>query len=708
MTTRTSGKMPWGNRAVRVFAAAGASLIVATCLAALLECFLVRPWSSGAFFLRPLILFFPAFLLLLHAAFAADVVWSAIDRNRYALAAGVLAFAVMFNLNGSSIAFWNRYVPNKRAEAPLFGIERDIRSDEWAVFTPMTLAQSLAKPAWPYFNDIPRAAPTDMFSVYAQPVRHPLLVFRPFLAGHVLFGFRHGLAFFWVGRWLALLLVAYELFKLLTAGDKPLSGAAAALVMFAPAVQWWGAVNALVEIMVSGSLFVLCLDRFMRESSLRTRWLPIVGMGYSAVAYAMALYPAAQVPFAYVFGALALWTVLRRAKGFRADSATWLFAGVVVLAAAGFLAWYLRLSSEAFRITAGTEYPGRRFSCGGGGGRKLGASWGNLFFPWTSSTVENSNSFELAVFLDFFPLGIMLAAFLFLRRKVCDLPSLLLVAACVLLGVYAISGLPRWAAAATQLSRSTDARALVAFSFAQFLLLIRVISLLRPSPRVPFAALAAVVFAGLSTLLAHRSYPTYLSLAHLAAVFAVSASGGFLWLRFFHHRLLAPAFAVVLAILGGAFVNPIQRGDAGVRMSNLARKIRSVVESDGGTWLVDAETFPMNQYPLLAGAPTVNSVNSYPVRERWMEIDPDGKAMDVWNRYACSMRLDVNPEGKPIFRLLQPDSFQVDLPMSVLRRWNVRWVLSRRNLGEMAGDGLRLRQMARASEWRIFVVETSP
>lgn len=669
-----------------------------------------RPWSWSVFGLRSAVLFFPVFLLLLHVAFPAGRIWSFIDRNRVALAGSILVFAVAFELHGSSIGMWNQFVPNGNAEPPLFGVERPIRSDEYAVFTPMTLAQSFAKPAWPYFNDIPRAAPTDMFSVYAQPVRHPLLVFRPFLAGHVLFGFERGLAFFWFGRWLALLLVVYELLKLLTNGNKPLSGVGATLVVLAPVVQWWGAINALAEMLVFGSLFVLCLDRFMRGASLRDRWPAVVGMGYSGVAYAMTLYPAAQVPFAYAFGALSLWTILHRAKGFHTDAASWAFAGGVVLAAAGCLAWYLHLSSESFRILADTEYPGSRFSCGGGFGKGVGLSWGNVFFPWTDFHFENSNPFELSAFFDFFPLGLVLAAHLFVRRKRLDALSLFLIAVSALLVAFSVVGLPRWMAETTLLSRSLNGRTFVAFEFLQFLLLVRVVSLIRPAFRFKAAAPTAAVFAGLSTLLAHCAYPTYLSRMSLALVFVLSASGFFLWIRFSAHRLLAPAFFVVLAIFGGAFVNPVQRGDAGVSGSHLFLAISDIEKTDPGAWLVEGATFPLNQYPLLAGAPTVNAGNLYPELGRWRTIDPTEKDRFTWNRYAVGFDVNLREGDDCSFRMTRLDSIQIDIPPRFLVDWHVRHVLSRNDLERFNGSGLLFTLEKRVTGWNIysFAAESAP
>lgn len=663
---------------------------------------LARPWSWSVFGLRSAVLFFPVFLLLLHVALPADHIWSFVDRNRFALAAAILLLAVASELNGSSIGVWNRHVPNPRAEPPLFGVERPIRSDEYAVFTPMTLAQSFAKPAWPYFNDIPRAAPTDMFSVYAQPVRHPLLVFRPFLAGHVLFGFERGLAFFWFGRWLALLLVVYELLKLLTNGNKPLSGVGATLVVLAPVVQWWGAINALAEMLVFGSLFVLCLDRFMRGASLRDRWPAVVGMGYSGVAYAMTLYPAAQVPLAYVFGALCLWVVGRRAEGFRPDSRSLFFGVLVAVVAAGCLAWYLRLSSDSFRIVSGTEYPGKRFDCGGGFRKGLGLSLGGLFFPWTSPVVEDGNVFNRAVFPDFFPLGIGLSAFVLLRRRVRDALVVLLLSVSVVVGGYCVFGFPPWLAKLSLLSRSTAPRAFVAFSFVQFLLVVRCVALIRPAPSLRASAVSALAFSFAAALLAHLSYPNYLPPLRLLPVWFVGFAGSFLFLRFRARRSAACVFFAALAVASGAFVNPIQRGDAGVLGSELARTIRSIAGNDGGAWLVEGASFPLNQYPLLVGAPTVNAGNLYPVPERWGELDPEETAKETWNRYAVGIRFDVKPGAPTSISLTGFDTFRVECSPDVLDKLGVRYILSRNGPERFSADGFRAVPEKRVSGWNVY------
>ena len=100
-------------------------------------------WSWRQFFLRTVIAFCAVLLALLHFACSPARLWMFIDRWRYWLALAVLSFAVVFELSGSSIGLWNAYVPNHHAIEPLFGKPRAIRSDEFAVFTPLTLEHFL-------------------------------------------------------------------------------------------------------------------------------------------------------------------------------------------------------------------------------------------------------------------------------------------------------------------------------------------------------------------------------------------------------------------------------------------------------------------------------------------------------------------------------------------------------------------------------------
>ncbi len=627
-----------------------------------------------------------------------------IDRRRVLLALGVLALSCMLEINGSSIGIWNDWIPNEQAVPALLGVPRAIRSDEYAVFTPMTMAQSFAQPAWPYFNDIPRAMPTDMFSVYAQPVRHPLVLFRPFLAGFLFLGFAKGLAFFWMSRWIALLLASYELFKLLTDGNKGLSAVCAAFVVLSPAVQWWGAINALADMLVFGCLFVVCLDGFMVKTTLRERLPRIAVMAWTGVCYALTLYPAAQVPLAYVFGALSVWVVCRRFAACRMTLRTWAALAVAAGVAGACLIWYLDLSGAAFKVMSETVYPGKRVNCGGGLLDSLGRSWGSIFFPWSSSGLEPSNVFELASFFDFFPLGIALSVFLLVVRRRRDLLLAALLVACVLLGAYCLFGFPEGVAKATLLSMSHPPRCFVALGFAQFLLLIRALSLLdrRMSPLSLLGCSA--VFAVMSAGLARVAYPQYLSEQRLVFIGIAAAASCFSFFSFRRHPLVFSIPLVMLSLLAGAFVNPVQRGDAGVTRSALFREIRSIVAVDRSAWIVEGESAPLNQISLMAGAPTVNAGTLCPPLERWREFDPDGKFAHVWNRYSTGFKMVLEPDAEFRPGLFAPDQIQLSLAPKMLKDLGVRYVLSRRDVSTVHDDSVRLKPLKRIGDWTIFVV----
>lgn len=76
-------------------------------------------------------------------------------------------------------------------------------------------------------------------------------------------GAERGLSFFWCARLIALFMVTFKLSMLLTNRKRVLSLASALLIAFSSQVQWWFAVNSLVEMLVFGQLAVLIVHYFM-------------------------------------------------------------------------------------------------------------------------------------------------------------------------------------------------------------------------------------------------------------------------------------------------------------------------------------------------------------------------------------------------------------------------------------------------------------
>lgn len=198
-----------------------------------------------------------------------------------------------FELHGSSVGLWSVFVPDTlyTEQGLIAGQDRPIRSDEWAVFTPMALSQ--------YYNDfgltsdILRATETDVYMVYGQPARDWSIIFRPFQAGYLFLSPARGLSFYWAGKLIALLLVSFEFGLLITGRNKGISLAYAFLTALAPVVQWWFSVNAFPDMLVYGQGIVLCVYHYMRSSSYARRAACALGFVWLGGAYhwVMGSYP---------------------------------------------------------------------------------------------------------------------------------------------------------------------------------------------------------------------------------------------------------------------------------------------------------------------------------------------------------------------------------------------------------------------------------
>ena len=69
------------------------------------------------------------------------------------------------------------------------------------------------------------------------------LLGKPFNIGYIIFGAERGLSFFWYGKVIALMLVSFEFFMLITNKKKLISLLGMILVVFSAATQWWNMID---------------------------------------------------------------------------------------------------------------------------------------------------------------------------------------------------------------------------------------------------------------------------------------------------------------------------------------------------------------------------------------------------------------------------------------------------------------------------------
>ena len=126
-----------------------------------------------------------------------------------------------------------------------------------------------------------------------------------------------------------------------------------------------------------------------------------------------------------------------------------------------------------------------------------------------------------------------------------------------------------------------------------------------------------------------------------------------------------------------------------------AVNVSSVVTDDqDALWAVDTLDFPWGNYPIMMGAATINSTNTYPNLARWESIDTGGDESDVYNRYAqikitLTGAEDVDTDNQ--FKLLNDDYFSVSLSNKDVKKLKIRYVLTSRDLGSLSDDTVTYR-----------------
>lgn len=631
-------------------------------------------------------------------------------QNRFWISGVLLIVLVFFEIHGSSILYWQNYLSNLTSVyEPLVGISRGIRSDEWAVNTPMMLSQYYNNSGlFPYFSETIRGTLTDTFIIYGQPVRDIAIFFRPFHWGYLLLSPAKGLSFFWISRVIALFLVSFEFGMIFTKKSKLLSLIYALLITWSPVVQWWFAINGLVEMLVFGQLALVMITFYMNNQNYYKRSLYALVVLICAGGYILTFYPAWQVPLVYVFLALFIGVFLENREHFMWNKKdVGIGIGVILLLSLGMI-YILSKSGGTISSVMNTVYPGGSAETGGNQVSRLFLYPGNLFFAF-SRELTYANLCELAVYFDFFPMGIILTGWVLFKQKKADKLLILMLLANAALILWCLFPWPEWLAKATLLSYSKPVRAFLAVGFLNILLLIRSLALFEGEFSKWIKAGTALLMSVVITLLSLKIYEGYLDLKmsililfFLFGSFYVILRGNKEWAR----KVLL-MISLVIIFVAGLFVNPVVSGLDAIYQQDLIKKIQQINSVENGLWIVDSGAeigFPVINLPLMAGAPTINSTNVYPTLERWHLLDPDGSEEEIYNRYAhISMNL-TNMNNETNFVLKSPDLFEVNLNIADLEKLEVSYVFSKRDLTMLSNEKISFDELADENGFKLYAI----
>ena len=615
-----------------------------------------------------------------------------IYKYRFVLSFLLLIMLVSFKISGSSMGCWKLFLGDGESGIRL-GEPRVWRSDEWGTLTPLCFRQQYnTLGAYNRYSQTLGSILTDNMLVYGQPSWDILTLFRPFYWGYLFFGSERGLSWFWCSRLIVLFLSWFELGMLITDGQKKLSVMLSVCVSFAPFLQWWFAINGLVEMLIYGACFVLGSNYLVSRAFNPRKIAVAVGMAVCAVGYVLTFYPTWMVPVAWGFVPLFLWVVIwkfNRKVLRRVDVVPWLL--IFVITAAG-LTVLAVTSWDVITAELNSVYPGNAPSSSGGTGL-----WWMMKYP--ISLVSRFSMNELIVenssIICFAPAGFILALWVIIKEKKKDPLLILLLGMNLFLAWYYCVGIPKWLAKMLLLSFVNSNRGPQVLGFLRLTLFARAVALKEKAPKRWLAALAAVISSAVPMRLAlgFTKYEPgglryeYFDIAEkIVVVWAILAVVFYLQYRARKSKYTMAVLGVCTVVLASSiWINPVAKGVPEITKSETMQQIRDLVKEDPqAIWLVVDMAYPATNIPAMAGADCLNTTQTYPQKTRWEMLDQEGEYEDIYNRY-CHIRASLG--SKTMLELVSTDYVEVTLSPEDLKKLNIRYIISTNDFDEKIAVG---------------------
>lgn len=626
----------------------------------------------------------------IHFIIKLEKIYNFIYKYRYYIAAIILFICTFFEYSFSSIGTYNAVIQgeaNGTYFSPVLGEYRSIRSDEWVVNTPIFVSQGMDEETpYAYYNNNLRGTLTDMFSIVSPAVNDILVIAKPFNIGFLLLGIAKGISILWVGKWLALALVAFEFFMMITGSKKLLSMLGMILLVFSASTQWWN----ITEMMLWGMLALVLADKYLKTDKLSTKLICGLGIFISAISFIFMMYPAWQIPFIYIYIAIFISLVLKNRKNYKIHKKDIFIIGLVAMGVIGIVLRYLHMSNDALQATLNTDYPGERFEIGGGGAKVLFSYVYSFLFPY----FEVGNPCELAGMLSFYPIPMILSVIYLIRNK--DRKEhigflLPLLALGIVFSIFSIFKTNEVFAKLTLLYMSTGMRIAIPLGFIQIVLLVYLMAIISKNTKIlrnNIAKIVTIILGTLIFIIAVKTAP-----AGLIGVFKAYGCGmillSFIYLLFTINNDTNKKYLVFgligMALITGVFVNPIQKGISVLTDKPLAKEIQAIVkeEPEDNLWITESTNFYIPNYLLANGAKVINSTNIYPNFGLYKTILTEDEFNNsdirkIYNRYAhISMELTENDNE---VQLLYPDSIKIYLTPVKVKELGVKYIVTVREL----------------------------
>jgi hypothetical protein len=549
----------------------------------------------------------------------------------------LIAFALLLGLGATGSSFPLGLQSAAFIEAnpvSVLGSDRGIRSDEWLVSTPLSLAQANHVPAFPVVNSNLGIDGQNMLIVgmTGSPVAHVTAIAKPATWGFFLFDTKRAMSWNWYFPVFACLLSLWGVLKTSCRCSWRRAFLLSLWFNCSAYVAAWSNWPA-YAVMFPSVAFLLTVS-ILRGPRGTLSLLGIgVLLGVVLAGFVLVLYPPWQISLAFVYFGLLVGVVARDKLylGFNLKTAV---AFVLALSVSGVIvySWWTD-AHGAIRAMMDTVYPGQRMAITGGGTtlpQLLRGFTNTSTLKWEGMSFTNQS--EIASFFYF-----LLPAAAALSWKVwkgsLDAVEVAVAAVVTWILVFMFVGIPLGLAELSLWSRVPPNRADIALGLANVILCGLVLSSRQRMPLsiasrvfVSVIALGWAAIVAKSILALNPIVAAYLPFEALVATCIAVAVASY--------SLVIGEFRTFIVLaLGGSIAatwtfNPINIAPRSVSPASFLSTI-----SGSNPRLLVLETQTPAMYYLASGMPVSNGVYYYPSRSLWARLDPDDKFSSVHNRY---------------------------------------------------------------------------
>ena len=611
-----------------------------------------------------------------------------------------LSILSILQISGTSMGVYD-YMFGGSKENIYVGQPRSVRSDEWAVTTPFTIAQSIS--GYPV-NNSDVGSGQDMTVVVDVPYLDWSTLFKPQNLSFFIAPLEVAFAFKWWYLAAVLAISVYVFILLLYPKKYLLASLLSVFFVFNPFIQWWYQSITLLPIAYA-LLAVVVFFKLIHAKRIRFAALYGVLLSYILICFALLMYPAFQISVLLAVGAIAIAILIAR-KEFHLiiKRHTLIILGVVALSVLGVVAVFILQHLDVIRTTLSTTYPGGRNIESGGFNPILFATWpmSYLLLDQETQGVFNSNQSETSNFL---LVGLAALPFVWIlwfagrkRSKAAFKLSkteitIVAAASVVILIIFMRMFIPfgDFIFSLLGLSKVPHVRLLIAIGIINLVLLAVLVG--RTGKKIKswkevfdkyHLILLGVMFVAYGTVIygvKHHYVIEFMGWKEISALTAaLSVTTTLLLSTYKELRYASLIFLCLFAVGSSGLANPLYKG-LSIENNPMTEYVKLTEAKDDHYWISNDAPY-LSSVILASGAELYGGVNTYPQLSTWEKFFPNDT--DTFNRYAhIRFKID-NSLAAPVLSLVQADSFRITLPSCspLLKELNIHYIVSDENLGD--------------------------